>query len=389
MSERTVRYNPVYSRYFNAQQRTCVLYGGRGSGKSVAIIQKHVKKALETPGYRHLTIRKVLKTCRHSTFQLYRDELQSWGIEAAVNRVEMMIGFPNGSQILHAGLDDPLKLLSITGIDSVHIEEADQITESEFEEVDVLMRGTPKGGYHQSTLSFNPRRGKLWIRRRFVDAPDHGGAYVLKTTWRDNRFIGREYGERLAAIPDANLRAIYEAGEWGEDVRGLVYPSYTTAAAPTAKPDAYGVDFGFTHPTAVVAIWDRDPFLHVQQMVYATNLQTPQLIEALRDAGVDKDVPMYCDAAQPGTIAEIQGAGYNALPADKKVEDGIASVKRFTLAFTPDSVDLIDEADAYVWMETRDGALKDQPVKAFDHGMDAMRYAVHTHLQAAPAWGLW
>jgi phage terminase large subunit len=50
---------------------------------------------------------------------------------------------------------------------------------------------------------------------------------------------------------------------------------------------------------------------------------------------------------------------------------------------------LIDEADSYKWAETKDGDLKDQPVKAFDHGMDAMRYAAYTHLQAAPAWGLW
>lgn len=389
MVERIVKYNPVYSRYFQAEHRTAVLYGGRGSGKSVAVIQKHVKKCLAIPDYRHLTLRKVLKTCRHSTFQLYRDVLTGAGIEAAINRVEMQITFPNGAQILHAGLDDPLKLLSITGIDSIHTEEADQISEAEFEEVDVLMRGAPRGGYFQHTLSFNPRRGKFWVRRRFVDAPDHAGAYVLKTTWRDNKFIGDDYGRRLAAIPDANLRAIYEAGEWGEDVRGLVYSSYTTTPAPKDKPDAYGVDFGFTHPSAVVAIWDRDPYLHVQQIVYASNLKTPQLIEALRDAQVDKDVPMYCDAAMPGTIAELQDAGYNAIAADKKVEDGIAAVKRFTLAFTPDSVDLIDEADSYKWAETKDGDLKDQPVKAFDHGMDAMRYAVYSHLQSAPAWGMW
>ena len=388
MRRSTVRYNRVYGPWFVATNRHAVLYGGRGSGKSVGVAQKLIKDCGTTPGERVLVVRKVLKTCRHSTFQLFRDLLTKAGIETAINLSEMQITFPNGSQILHAGLDDPLKLLSITGVTRIWIEEADQITEQDFEEVDVLMRGEA-ASYFQTTLSFNPRRGKMWARRRFVDAPGHAGAFVLKTTWRDNIFVGKDYGERLAAIPDANLRAIYEAGEWGEDVRGLVYPSYTTAPAPADKPDAYGVDFGFTHPSAVVAIWDRDPYLHVQQIVYASNLQTPQLIQALRDAGVDKDIPMYCDAAMPGTIAELQDAGYNALPADKKVEDGIAAVKRYTLAFTPDSVDLIDEADSYKWAETKDGDLKDQPVKAFDHGMDAMRYAAYTHLQAAPAWGLW
>lgn len=388
MGKTRVAYNPVYSRYFQSEARHCILYGGRGSGKSFATAQKHVKACLERPDERVLTIRRVLKTCRHSTFQLYRDVLSAAHIEAAVNRAEMMITFPNGSQILHAGLDDPLKLLSITGVTRLWTEEADQITESDFEEVDVLVRGRPPA-YFQHTLTFNPRRGKFWVRRRFVDAPDHAGAFVLKTTWRDNKFIGEDYGRRLAAIPDANLRAIYEAGEWGEDVRGLVYPSYTTAPAPDGLPDAYGVDFGFTHPTAVVAVWDRDPYLHVQQIVYGSNLKTPQLVEALREARVDHHVPMYCDTAMPGTIAELADAGYNALPADKKVEDGIAAVKRFTLAFTPDSVDLIDEADAYKWQETRDGTMKDQPVKAFDHGMDAMRYAIYSHLQSAPAWGMW
>ena len=388
MDRRQVRYNRVYSDYFQAENRHAVLYGGRGSGKSVAVAQKHVAACGRNGAERVLVVRKVLKTCRHSTFQLLRDTLTSAGIEAAINRAEMTITFPNGAQILHAGLDDPLKLLSITGVTRIWVEEADQITEPEFEEVDVLMRGAP-ATYFQTTLSFNPRRGKFWVRRRFVEAPDRAGAYVLKTTWRDNVFVGREYGARLAAIPDANLRAIYEAGEWGEDVRGLIYPAYSIAPAPSDPPDAYGVDFGFTHPTAVVAIWDRDPFLHVQQVVYAANLKTPDLIEAMRESGVRTDVPMYCDSAMPGTIAELEAAGYFAKPAEKKVEDGISSVKRYSLVFTPDSPDLVDEADAYRWAETRDGELRDAPVKAFDHGMDAMRYAVHTHLHAAPAWGMW
>lgn len=391
MKEIRAKYNPAYSGYFETDARHALLWGGRGSGKTMAAVQKTIMQCLRYPGFRHLTLRKVLKSCRHSTFQAYRDELTRLGIPHKVNRVEMGITFPNGSEILHAGLDDPMKLLSITGIDSIHTEEADQITEDEFEEADVLMRGDPTAGHFQHTLTFNPRRGKFWARRRFVDAPDHAGAFVLHTTWKHNLFLDSSYGQRLAAIPDANKRAIYEMGEWGQDIRGLIYPAYGKVDVPLDPPDAYGLDLGFVHPTALVAVWERDPQLIWRQVIYASGMTTPRLIAAMKEEGVDRYIPVWCPPEQPAVISELVDAGFDARPANNKVEDGIATVQRYQLCLTKDSPDLMDEADEYKWEEDRDGRLKDKkPVKINDDGMDAGRYGTHSQFGIAePEWGMW
>jgi phage terminase large subunit len=42
-------------------------------------------------------------------------------------------------------------------------------------------------------------------------------------------------------------------------------------------------------------------------------------------------------------------------------------------------VNLNREAAMYKYRETKDGILLDEPVKANDHALDALRYALHTH----------
>lgn len=379
--------NRAYHPAILSQKRYLVLYGGAGSGKSYFAAQKVNQRCDATPGERFLVIRKVARTLKGSTFQLLRDVLSHEHIEHTANRSDLAIRFPNGSEIIEAGLDDVEKLKSIAGITSVWIEEATEVTEADLDQIDLRLRGDVPD-YKQIILTFNPINGRHYLRSKFVEA-DRDDTLVIKTTWRDNAFIDPEYRRVLSQVGDANFRAIYDLGEWGEDVKGLIYPGYTTGPAPEGKPDAYGLDWGFVHPAAVVAIWDRDPVLHVQQVVHQSNLNTPQLIARMRDEGVDHHTPIYCDSAMPGAITELQAAGFNAFPADKAVEDGIATVQRFTLRFTPDSADLMAEADGYKWQELRDGEMKAKPVKLNDDGMDALRYAVHTHIGKLSTWGLW
>ena len=93
----TTRYNPAYSGFFESEARYALLWGGRGSGKSYATAQKFVMRCLQNDRERILVYRKVLKSCRTSTFQLIRDVLSDMRIEATVNRVDMHIAFPRGS----------------------------------------------------------------------------------------------------------------------------------------------------------------------------------------------------------------------------------------------------------------------------------------------------
>ena len=142
----------------------------------------------------------------------------------------------------------------------------------------------------------------------------------------------------------------------------------------------YGIDFGYTVPTAVIRIHRRGGELHIREMVYQTHLTNQDLIGKLSELNISTRAPIYADSAEPGRIEEIYRAGYNIYPAEKKVDDGIDSVNRHMLHIHPDSTNLLKELQTYKWREDKNGNVTDVPVKFNDHLCDALRYAIHTHL---------
>lgn len=381
--------------YLPAAQTTAhyvVLGGGAGSGKSVFTAQMRILRAAEQ-GRRMLVIRKVHRTVRQSTFQLFLDIISSLDRMhmVKVNKSEMSIAFPSGGSIIHAGLDDPEKIKSIAEVDEIWVEEATELTKLEFQLLDLRLRGD---GPKQIWLTFNPTVQARWIRDYLVDrvdadSPHAEDVYVQFTTAKDNPHAGEEYIKRLESLP-VELRKVYAYGEWGEALHGLIYTDVQITDEP-CQPDFYGLDFGFNNPSVLMAMQDLDPIMRVDELLYESGLTNADLIKRLEALIPNRAVPLYCDAAEPARIEELIRAGFNARPADKSVNDGIDTVKRYKLQFTRSSQNAINEVREYCWDEDRrTGALLEKPVKRNDHAMDAMRYGIHTELaEASNTWGLW
>ena len=66
----------------------------------------------------------------------------------------MNIKFPNGSEIIHLGLDEETKLLSLANISCIFVEEVFEVEQSKFEQLDLRMRG--KAQQQQIIAAFNP-----------------------------------------------------------------------------------------------------------------------------------------------------------------------------------------------------------------------------------------
>lgn len=199
------------------------------SGKSVSVAEDMIQRAGEDAA-RVLTLRKVAKTCRNSTFQLYKDILRSWGRigDVTINKQEMSIAFSGGGRIFHAGLDDTEKLKSVTGVTHIWIEEATELDfpESEREEpdlaqIDLRLRGVSPEMYPTITLTFNPiyEAKKIF---KYLNVPTTGlpsrgwevfdDVFVQHTTHKDNPYVGRDYLSPFAKMGEA-MRAAYERGE--------------------------------------------------------------------------------------------------------------------------------------------------------------------------------
>ena len=202
--------------YFD-EHRYLVLCGGGGSGKSIFAGRKVLERCLTEPGHRWLVCRKVAKTLRNSCFDQLRGQLADHypKIKAKINKSDMQITFPNGSTILFAGLDDVEKLKSIYHITGIWIEEASELEQGDFSQLDIRLRDeTPY--YKQIILTFNPISITHWLKKRFFDQPDPR-ARTHRSTYRDNPFLGEEERKTLEAFRDRDpyYYQVYCLGEWG------------------------------------------------------------------------------------------------------------------------------------------------------------------------------
>lgn len=213
-------FNKSFKYLINADPRYLVLYGGAGSGKSVFIVQRYVKRLLEEKNLNLLVIRQVSKSNRDSTFALFKQIISKWNLSTLfkINHSDMRVKCINGNEVIFEGLDDVEKLKSVTfesgELTDVWVEEASEIQEADFNQLDVRLRG--KGKKKQIVISFNPIDINHWLKKRFVDV-ETDNIIVHKSTYKDNQFLDDDYKRLLESYKDTDpyYYQVYCLGEWG------------------------------------------------------------------------------------------------------------------------------------------------------------------------------
>jgi len=292
----------------------------------------------------------------------------------------------NHNSILFCGLDDVEKLKSISGITGIWVEETTEISEEDFNQLNLRLRGQTKYP-KQITMTFNPVSALHWLKKRFFDSTKHE-AFTLKTTYEDNKFIDDEYKKVLEDLKsqDEIYYQIYARGEWGL-LSNLIYTDWeVTAELPKSFERIFwGLDFGYNNPSALVKVGIYDQQIYILDEFYKTGLTNSELTSIL-EKKVQKHEDIYADSAEPARIEEIRRKGLNIYPAIKSVKDGIDLVKRHKLHISGECTNFIKEIQAYKYKKDKDGNVLDEPVKFLDHAMDAVRYALYTGLKERGSW---
>lgn len=372
--------NACYSSLFSTDLRYNIVYGGAGAGKSYAMAQRVVLSLLEDKGISWGIIRKVARTIKVSVFAEIKHCIISNDLADyfKINESDYSITCKKTkSTVIMFGVDDPEKIKSISQLKKIWIEEASELSEDEFKQIDLRLRGVSEYTY-QLFLSFNPITASHWLKKRFFDAIDKE-ARVTKTTYIDNAFIDDKYKALLNSYRETSPYHydVYCLGNWG-NLSGQIYTNYDIVNSfPECNDVIYGLDFGFNAPTALVKIGINDNEFYVDEVLYLSSLTNSDLIAELKRHNVDSYI--YCDSAEPQRIEELQRAGLKAKSSNKNVADGIDFIMSKKLHITSDSTNVIREIQEYSWRKKKDGTVEDEPVKFKDHAMDAMRYAIYTH----------
>lgn len=353
--------------------------GGAGSGKSVFMTQRTVLRVLKEAGHRILVVRKVASTLRNSVYRLFKDVISDWGLNHLFTFSDsyMTITCVNGSEVIFVGLDNAEKIKSIAGITSIWVEETTELTETEFNQLDLRLRG--QGQHHKEVcLTFNPISDRHWLKRRFYDT-EVKECYKLTTTYKDNRFLDDKYREVLESLKDTDpvYYGVYCLAQWGS-IGNLVWPNYKVedfSIDPRHYDKVYGgLDFGYNDPSAFVFIGVRDSELYILQEFYQRKLTNTQLIRALDSW---KWLRITADCAEPDRIKEFQREGFNisgCYKSKSSFKNEVDWLRRQKIHVHHTCVDFIGEISTYTYMTDREGNPVENPIGTNDHLMAALRY---------------
>ena len=396
-----------YDLFWNDKHFYRVVKGSRGSKKSKTIAINMIYRIMKYPESNLLVIRRVFNTLRNSC----RADL-IW----AINRLKVnhlwrvpkgehtLTYLPTGQQILFAGLDDPLKLTSITVaqgyLNFVWIEEAFQIEKQEmFETLEESIRGIlPPHLFHQITLSFNPWSEDHWLRKRFYNDTydreyEDDLIYATTTDYTMNEFLDEVTLKRFEEmkIKRPNRYRVAGLGEWGI-AEGLVYNNWEILdfdAIELLKKDfsleaAFGLDFGFTNdPSAFIAVIVdlKNKRLFIFDEFYKKRLLNNEIAEEIKIRGYSKD-EITADCAEAKSIEEIRSYGISRIKQSSKgkgsVNQGIQYIQQFDIYVHPKCTNTIMEFKNYVW-EEKNGITLNKAADNYNHLMDALRYALEKY----------
>lgn len=357
-----------------------------------------IYRIMKYPDSNGLVVRKVFRTIKDSCFAQLKWAIHRLGVDdywQATNSPLELIYKPTGQKILFRGLDDPLKVTSISVEKGVicflWIEEAYEVMkEEDFDMLDESIRGeVPEGLFKQITLTLNPWNDRHWIKGRFFDVKDDD-ILAITTNYLCNEWLDEsdlKVFEKMKANNPKRYR-VAGLGEWGS-VDGLIYENVEERAFDIDKirgkkgvESAFGLDFGYTNdPSAFFCglIDLKESVIYVFDEFYEKGMSNKKIYEKITELGYRKE-RIVADGAEPKSIDELKDLGLWGIVGSKKgkdsVNNGIQFIQNFKIIVHPRCVNFLTEIYNYQWDKDKFGRSINVPAHDFSHMMDAMRYAV-------------
>lgn len=240
----------------------------------------------------------------------------------------------------------------------------------------------------------NPDHPEHWLKKDYIDNPKAKGTISNHFELWDNTFLSKRYIDDIVQTTpsgmffDRNVKGLWVSGD------GVIYKDFNISKMKL-KEFSYndydeivaGVDWGWEHHGSIVIVGIRDGHYHLIEE-YAAQY-TP--IEEWKELALSINerlggIPWFCDSARPDNVYEFQEAGLDAINANKRIMPGIEAVatlmknNRFKTVYVEEAPEgehhFKDEIYSYVWNK-----LGTAPKDENDHILDALRYAIYSHIQ--------
>lgn len=393
-------FNPVYFPYLtDYSNRYEVYYGGRGSGKTKFIFQKLLYKSL-TDKRRILCMMKTTNAIKQGIWRELMDLLDEWQIrkigKVEINRSDMTVKLPNGSEFIFKGLDNEEKAKGISGISDLYLDEANLFSQDDF----IALNGSIRSKKYknlQVIVSYNPMSKSSWCYTYFGHDTEivPANTTILKTTYRDNKFLPDTYhDEVLLPIKERNPR-LYNilANGLFQTTDKLIFNNWEVQDFDINELiknnneliTCTGCDFGFSNdPTSVILslVDEKTKTLYICDEIYKKGMLNTDIAREVKEKGWHKNI-IVADCANPKDITDLRRMGLDRIRKCRKGKDsilhGINKLQEYKIIVHKKCENTILELDNYTWEKNKQtGEYINVPIDDFNHAVDALRYSIQS-----------
>lgn len=234
-------------------------------------------------------------------------------------------------------------------------------------------------------IDYNPTNA-FWVHKKTLET-EADKCMFIKSTYKDNPFLEQSVIDSIESRKgdgNNNFWRVYGLGELGI-AEGLVFNNFELSDFDVNRFAQYrnGIDWGFSNdPFAFVRVAIENDCLYVCKEIYQVGLLNKDSAPMVKEM-VDNEI-VTCDSAEPKSVADFREYGVKTISAKKgagSIESGIKFLQSFRKIYIHKSCPHVyDEFCNYQWKLDKNGDIMPQPVDAFNHGIDATRYALESDM---------